>query len=151
MRIQQSIERQAPAAGRRAGGHTPLRAAVRANVAFSATTGVLAVAGAPVFARHLGDVGEGALAGLGAALVLFAATVALLGWRSASARLGRVLAVLDAAWVAGSAVVLLVAGARFTTAGVLAVVGTSAAVGVLAVLEWRRSGGTAPARGPAPS
>lgn len=112
---------------------------IRANAAFSATTGVAIAAGAAVLSPHLGGAPLALLFAVGGALLGFAAIVALLGWRGASARLAIVLAALDAAWVIGAVALLFAFGGGFTPGGYAAVVLTSAVVAVLAVLEWRLS------------
>ena len=119
--------------------HGRLTAVIRVNVVFSLITGTALAAGAAAWHGHLGDVAPVVLAGVGLGLVGFGGVVALLGWRNATPGLGRTLGALDAGWVVGSAALLTATGDRFTDGGTVAVVGTSAVVALLAVLEWRFS------------
>ena len=132
-------------AARAAGDTDALTHVVRANVVFSGSTGLLMAAGAGMWDAQLGGVGKLPLVALGFGLLGFGTVVARLGWGHASPTLGRVLAVLDAGWLAGSAALLFTSAARFTTVGTVAVLSTSAAVAAFAVLEWRAadSGGDA--------
>lgn len=53
--------------------------------------------------------------------------------------LGRALAGLDAGWVLATAVLLAVTAATTTTAGLLAMVGTTVVVALLGLLQWQAS------------
>ena len=97
---------------------SPLRRAMRANGIFSGASGAALLVAAGPISRFTG-VGQPAfLAVIGVLLVGYAA---LLFWSTNSARIDRRLGVtavvLDLAWVAGSAVLLLTDWVPFTTAG----------------------------------
>ncbi|MDX1578169.1 MAG: hypothetical protein R3266_06780 [Gemmatimonadota bacterium] len=118
----------------------PLRRALLANAWFSAASALVLILGAGPVAAWMGVPSAGLLRVLGVALALFAAGLA---WIARSDPLPRALAVgatlSDAAWVLGSAVLVLGFPEQLTVAGrwtvmlvafVVAVMGAAQAVGL---------------------
>ena len=116
----------------------PLRRALFANAAFSAITGLGALALAPGLAESLGPPAW-ALRSLGAGLVVFAALVA----REAR-RLGRngtiQIIAADAAWVVTAAVLVAVAPSWLTGAGRITLAAVTLVVAAVASAQWRGLG-----------
>ncbi len=112
-----------------------LRNSLRGNAAFSGLSGAALIAGAGPLASVLG-VHPAISMPLGAGLIVFALAVAKI---SAPDRLradtGVVVALLDLAWVAASASLLLVGGLGLTTIGMIAVGLVAEVIGTLAVLQ----------------
>lgn len=126
-------------------GVPTLRLPVAVNAAFSGLCGLLLVTGADTWARHLGSNSSVLTDLLGTALLGYGLGLALLLLRGVPASAGRTLAGLDAAWVAATVALLAVVGNRFTTAGIVATLGTSLVVGALGWWQW-----SAARRTPAP-
>jgi hypothetical protein len=119
-------------------GVQALRLPVAVNAAFSGLCGLLLLlTGADTWARHLGSDSSIPIRLLGLALLGYGLGLLLLLQRGVVAATGRVLAGLDAAWVAATAALLVVVGHRFTTAGMVATLGTGLVVGALG--WWQRS------------
>ena len=118
-------------------GVRALRLPVAVNAAFSGLCGLLLMTGADTWARHLGSDSSIPISLLGLALLGYGLGLVLLLQRGVAAATGRVLAGLDAAWVAATAALLVVVGHRFTTAGIVATLGAGLMVGVLG--WWQRS------------
>lgn len=130
-----AADRRTPSDGTR-----PLRRALVANAWFSGGSGLLLLLGAGPLAAWMGVPAAALLRGLGLALTLFAAALA---WIARSEPLPRALAVgatvSDAAWVFGSAVLvlgfpeLLTVGGRWTVvlvAAIVAILGAAQTIGL---------------------
>ena len=111
-----------------------LRSSLQIDGVASGLCGVLLLAGAGPLASLMGLVGPGIARMVGALLVVYAAALLWNGARATVSR-GGVLAavVLNAAWVAGSALVIL--DGPLTALGNLAVAAVAVAVLLFAILE----------------
>lgn len=119
---------------------TWLRKLLRLNAAFSATTGIVGLAAPGRVARTLGVDATWVIRALGVGLVLYAVdllVVATLRHRRL-VPLGRAASAADAAWVAGTGVV--VATGAVSTGGALVLVLLAIPVGALAAMQWRAAG-----------
>lgn len=117
--------------------------AVGVNAGFSALSGLALVAAADFWACQFGGAAAVVPAALGTSLVGYGVALGVLVSRGVPTTAGRVIALLDAAWVAGSIGVLAALGQRFTTSGVAATLVASLAVGILGIWQWaaaRRTG-----------
>lgn len=117
-----------------------LRNALRANGAFSATTGTAALAFARPLAESLGITDPTLLPGLGLNLIVFAVLLFLLASRPVIRR-GLALTVvgLDAAWVVGSIAVLFAGVLTVTGNWTVAIIAdVVAAFGILQYMGVRR-------------
>ena len=127
-----------PSARKRAvasGAVARLARRVDVNSAVSGASGLAAIIAAPWLAHHLGGAPVWLFRGGDAALALYAGWLALLAVSGPSARDGRVVAALDASWVAGTAAVLAAVGGSFTPVGTVLLVATADVAGVLGVLQ----------------
>jgi hypothetical protein len=112
-----------------------LRFALRLDAAASGALGVLSVAAAPALADLLGP-GAGALRGIGAFLLVYAAGLVLLaGLRSIPRPAAWTVVVGNLAWAAGTTV-LAFAVHELTTFGTVVVLAQAAAVAAFADLQW---------------
>ena len=114
-----------------------LGGALRANASFSVLSGLALVCAAPALASWTGLGPVWLLRAIGAGLLLFAVDLFLLA-RRAAAHPGRVRLVIamDLAWVAGSAVLLLVGAESLTRAGFWLVFGVAEVVAAFALLQF---------------
>ncbi len=112
-----------------------LRRTLQANAAFSALSGIIAIAGAKTLSLLLGVNVSSLLIGMGVALLAYAA-VLLLNARRENIKLQEawLAVVLDAAWVIGS-VILIFAGTLSTTGNWLVAV-VADIVLIFAVLQF---------------
>lgn len=116
-----------------------LRTALRANAAFSATSGLTALLWAHPLADWMGGFSPWILLALGPGLLLFAVILLLEARRARpvpSAALA--ISIADLAWVAGSAVLLIVAGHALSAGGAWTVI--VVALVVLALATWQLAG-----------
>lgn len=119
----------------------PLQRPVGVNGAFSATCGALLVVAPAWWSAQLGDAPATLVTAVGLGLLGYGTGLGLLVRRGpVPARLGRVLAGLDAAWVLATAVLLL-STAAITTVGTWSLLGTSAVVALLGAAQWRAATG----------
>jgi len=81
---------------------------------------------------------------LGVGLLAYGMTLSWLAVRGSSATIGRLLAVLDAAWVIGVVVLVAYAGDTFTWVGATAALLSSAAVAAFGLVQWRLVAGVLP-------
>ncbi|MEQ6900352.1 hypothetical protein [Nocardioides sp. YIM 152588] len=123
-----------------AGRRTRLDRLVAVNAAFSGATGATLAAGGSWWADQLGGPAPVVVTAVGLGLVGYALLLAWASGRGLTAEAGRAIAALDAAWVAGTAVLLGIAGTSFTGPGLAATVATGGVVGLLGVLQWRAAG-----------
>lgn len=113
-----------------------LRLALRLDAAASGALGVLGVAAAPLLADLLGPPAP-VLFGVGAFLVVFAASLLLLASRPVIDRaLAWTVVLGNAAWVIGSVVATIAGWNALTGLGVAVVLAQAAAVAVFADLQW---------------
>lgn len=112
-----------------------LRLALRLDAAASGTLGVVTLAAAPAVSDLLGPA-PGALRAVGAFLVVYAASLAVLaGLRSIPRPAAWTVVVGNLAWVVGSGVVAFAAG-DLTSLGTAAVLAQATAVAGFADLQW---------------
>lgn len=112
-----------------------VRAALRANAAFSGVSGLALLFAAPALAAILGPVGPLTLRGIGIGLLLFSVSlVRLAGREPVPAREVRGVVVADVAWVVGSAA--LIATPWLRPAGDLLVGAVGLVVAAFAALQW---------------
>jgi O-antigen ligase len=112
-----------------------LRRTLQANAAFSALSGIIAIAGAKLLSSLLGVNVSSLLIGLGIALVAYAAALSSNACReNIKLQEAWLAVVLDAAWVIGS-VMLIFAGALSTTGNWLAAI-VADVVLIFAVLQF---------------
>jgi hypothetical protein len=120
----------------------PLRRALFANAAFSAITGLGALALAPALAESLGPPAW-ALRSLGGGLVVFAALVAREGRRLGRTETIQIIAA-DAAWVATATILVALAPSWLTGTGRATLAAVTLVVAAMATAQWRglRAGGS---------
>ncbi len=112
---------------------------VLANAVFTCACGMALLLLPGWWAGHAGDVTPSPIRLIGGLLLGYAAVLGWLWKRGPGAQSGRLLAMLDAGWVMGTAVMLALAGHAFTLIGVLATTATSAVVGLFGWAQWRAS------------
>jgi hypothetical protein len=119
-----------------------LRRALFANAAFSGTTGLTALALAPVLAESLGPP-TWALRSVGAGLVAFAALVAREGRSPGRAGTIQVIAA-DAAWIVAAILLIAIAPTWLTGIGRATLAAVTLVVAAAATAQWRglRAGGS---------
>ncbi|WP_353353829.1 SRPBCC family protein [Intrasporangium sp. DVR] len=124
---------------RRSAGNPVLDRAVGLNALFSLASGGGLVLWSRWWAHEYGGVGAPVIALVGATLLAYAVLLGWLAGRGVAPRVGRVLSLLDGAWVVGTAGLLAVAGARFGPAGLGAAVATGLVVAGFGAVQWRAS------------
>lgn len=120
-----------------------LRTSLRGNAVFSGASGLLLIAAASPLSDLMGIRPPAALAGLGLALLIFAAGLL---WAAFPAeidrRLGLTAVALDLLWIAGSALLLLSGWLPLTTFGVWTIVIVADIVALFAIWQgyglWRQ-------------
>lgn len=122
-----------------AGGRSLARL-VAGNAVFTTLAGAALTIGAGWWASgQFGGVAEPVVTLLGSALMGYAVCLAWISGREVSARTGKWLARLDAAWVVGTAAVLALYGSAFSTTGLTAAVSTATIVAAFGWFQWRAS------------
>ena len=121
-----------------------LTRAIAWNAAFTSFCGVMLIGAAEWWAQQFSDVAVAVMSLLGVGLLAYGMTLTWLAVRGSSATIGRLLAVLDAAWVIGVVVLVAYAGDTFTWVGATAALLSSAAVAAFGLLQWRLVAGVLP-------
>ena len=138
------VETGAPSRAKAIQTHASRRTAldrlVLCNAAFSAFSGAALAVASSWWSRQFGEPAAEIIAIVGVGLVGYAVLLAWTAGRGVSGEDGRVIASVDAAWLAGTVVVLVLAGATFTGAGVAAAMLSGVAVAALGALQWRAAG-----------
>jgi len=116
-----------------------LVALVAGNAVSSTLSGTALTMASYWWARQFGGVAEPVITGIGASLVVYAVYLAWISGRDVTRRTGRVLSLLDAAWVGATARMLVVAGRGFSVAGLFATVSIAVVVAGPGVSQWRAS------------
>lgn len=124
---------------RQQSGAGTLAGLVAGNAVFTTLSGSALTIASPWWARQFGDVAEPVITGLGASLLVYAVYLAWISGRDVTARTGRMLALLDVAWVGATAGVLALAGSGFSGAGLCASVSIAIVVAGLGLSQWRAS------------
>ena len=124
---------------RQAARNPALDQVVALNALFSLVSGGGLVLWSRWWASEYGGVAAPVIALVGAALLGYAVLLGWLAGRGVAPRAGRVLSLLDGAWVVGTAGLLAVAGARFSPTAIGATVATASVVAGFGALQWRAS------------
>lgn len=109
------------------------------NAVFTWLCGAVLLTFAAWWASQFSDVSVAVIAVLGVGLLVYGIALAWVARRGATATIGRVFAVMDAAWVVGVAGLVAVTGRSFSPLGIVAALATSAVVAAFGVLQWRGS------------
>jgi len=138
------VETGAPSRAKTIQTHASRRTAldwlVLCNAAFSAFSGATLAVTSSWWSRQFGEPAAGLIATVGVGLVGYGVLLAWAAGRGVAGEDGRVIASIDAAWVAGTVSVLALAGATFAGAGVAAAVLSGVAVAALGALQWCAAG-----------
>jgi hypothetical protein len=126
----------------------PLRTILRANAAFAAATGTVALAATGPIAEAIGVSEHRLISATGATLVVFAAQLMFVSGLNGKLlrRSARLISASDFAWVAGTVAIITIADLR--TRGDLILAGIAAIVGTFGVLQLRSAAGVADDDGP---
>jgi hypothetical protein len=122
---------------RQQAGLSRLATLIAGNAVFTALSGATLTIGSSWWANQLGGVAAPIVAVLGTSLMGYAVVLAWISSRGPSPRTGQKLAMLDAAWVIGTAVAVAVLGRNFSGVGLTAVVGTAGIVAMFGWSQWR--------------
>lgn len=115
---------------------TTLDRLVLLNGLVSLVCGTALVGAAGWWSRQLGDVGEGWVMTTGIGLAGYAWVLALVAGKGATAEAGRLLALLDAGWVVGTAGLLSVFAEQLTRTGLAVTVGCAVVIAGLGWGQW---------------
>ena len=114
-----------------------LRRAMRGNALFSAVSGLISLIEARPLAAFTGLDAPAVFVGLGITLLAYAAVLFVVtNGETVERRFGITAVVLDVAWVAGSAAILLSGWPELTTAGRWTVALLAEAVAFFAAWQW---------------
>ena len=125
---------------RQQSGAGTLASLIAGNALFTTLSGAALTIASRWWARQFGGVAEPVITVLGTSLLVYAVWLAWISGRDVTARTGRMLSLLDAAWVGATAGVLGLAGSGFSGVGLLASVTTALVVAGFGWSQWRASG-----------
>lgn len=124
---------------RQQSGTGALTGLIAGNAVFTTLSGAALTIASSWWARQFGGLAEPVITGLGTSLLVYAVYLVWISGRDVTARTGRMLALLDASWVAATAGVLALAGSGFSGVGLSASVATAVVVAGLGWSQWRAS------------
>lgn len=124
---------------RQQSGTAGLAGLVAGNAVFTTLSGIALTIASHWWARQFGGVAEPVITVLGTSLLMYAVGLMWICGRDVTARTGRMLSLLDVAWVVTTVGILVRVGSGFSTVGLFASVMTAVIVAGLGWAQWRAS------------